>query len=727
MNHMNNRIAVLLLGGIGLLASCSDDHLTHRPGTPNVEQSGVEVNNDVAALAGRVEMYSVPDRYVAYPWEQSAMYSTRTRALAQPPVPGDAKDMSVSDFNPRNPSGNNFVLPEGVEAEFNLNLNGANFYVNGSMTLRNVTGTGRIYVLNGGSLSYPDHLAAKVEIYTYVGGKFSFRGNDFSTERESVFHTLEDLSVPGSLNSQGVFNVDGELNVGGELTIHNGGLSNVIVGLNVGTKTSVSNGMLYVQGPLVSPEFTASAGAYIFSTCKGIYEKSLSLTGNTVYYATSYVKSAVTTVGSGAALTMNGTGLLDLGNLKVTGGASVEVSGEEYAVVNAMGIEVDRTDLRNVFKGNMGLHYKGDIKGVEDQSKLEFLANVKINGEDDTRLEESECTPGYTPAAPDDDKNGVDIDHIAQITSPQEHDHYLSATCVQSANGNIYVSYHTNGAEYDGCAEVFRFGSNNEISLISYMRPTEARDFNHLIVDNGNVFLTGGDRKGGFLAYLPLGANGVYQGGESSMSFVRLDAGDANCVVRNGNYYQVAASNGFHTINATDMTLAGLKETEGSAKYISLGSDKFVALNLASRNEEQAGAVITTYGLNDYTFSNAQTQLTDAVITPANGKNVCLSDGENIYVALGGNGLRCYTGGAANGEFRLNGKARVNGLDYDDTYIYVAYGEKGLRILDKQTLKEVASYTHSGGKSANFVKVVDGYIFVAYGLNGLQVFRLTER
>ena len=285
--------------------------------------------------------------------------------------------MSVSDFNPRNPSGKNFVLPEGVEAEFNLNLNGANFYVNGSMTLKNVTGTGRIYVLNGGSLSYPDHLAAKVEIYTYVGGKFSFRGNDFSTERESVFHTQEDLSIPGSLNSQGVFNVDGELNVGGELTIHNGGLSNVIVGLNVGTKTSVSNGMLYVQGPLVSPEFTASAGAYIFSTCKGIYEKSLSLTGNTVYYATSYVKSAVTTVGSGAVLTMNGTGLLDLGNLKVTGGASVEVSGEEYAVVNAMGIEVDRTDLRNVFKGNLGLHYKGDIKGVEDQSNLNFLQMSK--------------------------------------------------------------------------------------------------------------------------------------------------------------------------------------------------------------------------------------------------------------------------------------------------------------------------------------------------------------
>ena len=189
LNHMNNRIAVLLLGGIGLLASCSDDNLANAPGTLKVEQSGVEVNNDVAALAGRVEMYSVPDRYVAYPWEQSTMYKARTRGLSQPPVPGDAKDMSLSGFNPRNPSGKNFVLPKGVEAEFNLNLNGANFYVNGNMTLGNVTGTGRIYVLDGGSLSYPDHLAAKVEIYTYTGGKFSFRGNDFSTERESVFHT----------------------------------------------------------------------------------------------------------------------------------------------------------------------------------------------------------------------------------------------------------------------------------------------------------------------------------------------------------------------------------------------------------------------------------------------------------------------------------------------------------------------------------------------------------
>jgi endonuclease YncB( thermonuclease family) len=41
-------------------------------------------------------------------------------------------------------------------------------------------------------------------------------------------------------------------------------------------------------------------------------------------------------------------------------------------------------------------------------------------------------------------------------------------------------------------------------------------------------------------------------------------------------------------------------------------------------------------------------------------------------------------------------------------------------------LTEVARYTHSGGKSANFVKVSNGYIFVAYGRSGLQVFKLNK-
>ena len=69
----------------------------------------------------------------------------------------------------------------------------------------------------------------------------------------------------------------------------------------------------------------------------------------------------------------------------------------------------------------------------------------------------------------------------------------------------------------------------------------------------------------------------------------------------------------------------------------------------------------------------------------------------------------------------------VNGMDYDERYLYLAYGSEGLYVLDKETLDVVACYTHSGGKSANYVKVDGGYIYVAYGRNGLQVFKLTTK
>lgn len=723
LNYMDSHLKAVLLGGLILFSSCSGESENSNSDFRQTERMGIRVDNDIAGLPGRIKTFAVANR--ALEPSKGRAYGAGTRALPEPPVPSGAKDMADAAFDPRNPVGTTFVLNKGVKAIMNLNLNDAYWYVKGELTLNTVSGKGRIFVLDGGVLSYPDRMDPEVQIYTYKGGTFKFRGDDFSTAKGSVFHTQESLAVPGFLDVQGVFNVDGKLEAE-ELYVSDGGMSNVLSGLDVATKTSVSSGMLYVHGSIVSPELEATAGAYLHCGCKGLFGIGFRLAEGSVCVAETYLESPVTELESGAVLSVMSGGLLDLGVLELSD-AAIEVYGPDYAVVTARSLKVDRTDLRDVFKGNMGLHYEGAVKGVDDQGKLEFLANVKINSDDDTLLAESACHPGYIPDAPADRVHDVTIEHIAQIDSPKDHEHQLSATGVQQANGKVYVSYHRNGAAYDGCAEVFRFDSETEISLISYMRPTETCDFNHLLVDEGNLFLTGSDRKGGFLAYLPLSADGTCREGEHSMSVIRLQGSDANCAVRSGNYYMVAATDGFHVIDAADKKIAVRKPTSGSAKYICSDGDMIATLNLASRGGEQAEAEIGVYDSADYTFSNPRLLLKDAVVTPIDGKNVCLTDGTNIYVALGGNGIRRYTDGIANGAFRLNGNARANGLDYDDRYIYVAYGEKGLRILDKKTLKEVASYTHSGGKSANFVKAIDGYVFVAYGLNGLQVFRLTGK
>lgn len=719
---MNKRFTAALLGGLVLFCSCSRESGSPDPEPLRLEQAGIRVNNDTAGEAGRIKTYAVADRSLAPP--QSCAPGTRAGALPEPPVPAGARDMAAADFDPRNPVGTAFVLHAGVEAVMNLNLNDAYWYVKGDLTLNKVSGKGRIFVLDGGRLCFPGRMETEVQIYTYKGGTFRPGGADFSTARGSVFHTQESLAVAGLLDVQGVFNVDGSLEAG-ELRISGGGMSNILTGLNVATSTSVSSGMLYVHGPIVSPELEGTDGSYLHSGCRGAFDMGFRLADRSVYVAEHYLRSGATELASGAVLSVQGGGLLDLGRLALSD-AAVEVFGPDYAVVTARSIRVDRTDLRDVFKGNMGLHYEGRIEGVDDPGKLEFLANVKLNSDDDTQLEASDCRPAFRPDTPADNETGAALEHIAQIDSPKDHEHALSATGVERAGDNVYVSYHRNGAEYDGCAEVFRIGSESGISLVSHMRPTDARDFNHLLVDRDNLLLTGSDRKGGFLAFMPLRADGLFRA-DARIPVIRLQGSDANCAVRNGDRYQVAATDGFHVIDIADRTVAARKPTPGSAKYVCLEGDRTVTLHLASRGGTEAEAEIGIYDAADYAFSEPRTLLNDAVITPLNGKNVCLSDGANIYAALGGNGLKRYTDGIANGAYRLSGKARVNGLDCDERYIYVAYGEKGLRILDKTTLEEIASYTHSGGKSANFVKAVDGYIFVAYGLNGLQVFRLVRK
>ncbi len=95
--------------------------------------------------------------------------------------------------------------------------------------------------------------------------------------------------------------------------------------------------------------------------------------------------------------------------------------------------------------------------------------------------------------------------------------------------------------------------------------------------------------------------------------------------------------------------------------------------------------------------------------------------------------------------------SRVNGMDYDNNYIYLACGSAGVYVLDKAKAAAgeavvVAKYNklgasmaadsselgnvtekNSGLKSANFISVdAGGYIYVAFGRDGFQVFKLNK-
>lgn len=122
------------------------------------------------------------------------------------------------------------------------------------------------------------------------------------------------------------------------------------------------------------------------------------------------------------------------------------------------------------------------------------------------------------------------------------------------------------------------------------------------------------------------------------------------------------------------------------------------------------------------------------------GKHTMAIDGGFAYVGAGQNGLHVYNL-STGAPVWSNGNSTTAVVSQGD-YIYAATGI-GLRVYKKNTDGTLALYAYevdeynadgtansstaaSNGHSANFVAVGGGYIFVAYGQTGVRIYRLDE-
>lgn len=694
----------------------------------------VFISNNPADFEGRVTNFKATKavvRSVADAYGVPAMPE-------QPEVPAGA--ISMDGYQSWNCQPNTaYVLEAGKSHSGDVNMNGNTYYIQGKLTLTNYWGTGTFVILPGGTLVYPKNRSLDNNVKVYNYGTFTLSGKDFTTNTGSTFMTQGDFACEGKLHIGGDFYVEGNLdaptlNANNDLRLFVGGKATF-------QKAEITNQSTIYLEKLKADELEVNSASTVTVGCSAYINKKFYLTNGIDFRVLGYLQSPVTELNSNAKLSVNSGCWMSLGDLSIRNANSVNISvaGEDgaYGVVEAKNISVNLNNLRGTFTGYMGLHYE-TLKGNGSQAEIQFLSQVLINDDDDTSIAATECSPAfnYTPGSSNGGKEEIVIDHIAEVTSPDlDHTHDISATCVQMAGNKAYVSYHRQGPDYSGCVEVMEVAAD-QVTLKSYMRSEEARDFNHLIVDNNRIYAVGGDNKGGALIATIGLTDGVFQSGDADgLEVIRLKGNgnetvhDANCIVRNGNYYQVASTNGFATLQADNLEEVNFVATPGSAKFVHTdGQGNLVTLNLGDKNDVQSAAVVNRYNAQDYNFANATLTLNDGIIKPVDGKNVCKVDGSNIYLCLGQNGFKRYTDGTPNGGFSLEGtNAAVNGMDYDDRYLYLAYGSEGLYVLDKETLDVVASYTHSGGKSANYVKVDGGYIYVAYGRNGLQVFKLTTK
>lgn len=326
-----------------------------------------------------------------------------------------------------------------------------------------------------------------------------------------------------------------------------------------------------------------------------------------------------------------------------------------------------------------------------------------------------------------------------------------SATAiVPTADNKVYVSYHTNGAEFGGSIDVAEM-NGEQLTLKQRVQQAEAGatyDFNHLNVINSKLYLAGsakgkdGKQLGGAaISYATIGSDGLLNvtEGLTSQSLDNTVKGDANCVVPFGNNIAVASTLGYSIYDPT-LVKGDLTTTTGKAKFVAVNGTSLVGLNytseIAAGDAEVQGEV--------QVFDNSMKQTSSfnvGAIAPNNGKNMIAIDSNGrIYVCKSAKGLMCYENGSpawasewttpvSHGEGNVSVDKRqgyINGVAVDDNYVYVAAGAYGLVVLTKEGKEVTHKRIGTSGNSANYVAVKNGLIYVAYGKGRIQVFKLTS-
>lgn len=359
--------------------------------------------------------------------------------------------------------------------------------------------------------------------------------------------------------------------------------------------------------------------------------------------------------------------------------------------------------------------------------------------------------------------------------------HKYSATSLDfGKNGELYLSWHSNiGADgepghahgtnmyitnldgssvsvdnlqdWGGIIDVMDVTNPAATQLTQTLIQGEHK-YNHVVYNDGMLYLPSTSNKvGAALHEIALSADGTINEATFDAKNVRvnLTGTSANCaIVNNNNIITISGNNngGINKFATTDFTNQESKAIVTSdpfqGKYIYNDGTNIITLN----NTTDGTVTIYTQQMGKVSSFNVGS------IRPTDGKNVCIADGQYIYICRGANGFDIYNYSGT----RVGGtKKSANGVDVDNKNIYLATGS-GLVVLSKTETyvddfdgktynKTIARYTYTGTgnprydetiaksanagaakQSSNFVKVKDGKAYVAYGMYGLQVYDISD-
>ena len=813
MKAINIKLATFSFAAM-LLASCSDS------GTPG-NDSVIDPIGKAATIVGSNVTAEYADQLASRVRNYKGAYATtttKTRALAtraettEPTVPAGTPNLSsIEKENWNSHSGKTYVVPAGetVKAD-GYNIEGMTIYVKGTLEYSSAYGSGAsINVLSGGKLIARNSNEVFLDTKVSNWGKVEFPANQKEYLIKNTFYQYAgDLNVKGhDLNIQGgktsLFFVKNSL-IADNVTMSGDAQLYVTDNATLTGKFEMSNqSQAWVNNIMTTTSVKIQNTTKLHSGCALKVDGDVYATNGTNLYVL-YLKAKYYKQDSGAKLHLQDQSMVDIEgkyvNLNQEQGYADLPDKDGVAVIkantfsyNAPGKQGDGSpggaktvdcsvfstsgDNAHIILDANGIYREGETTPItDDNTTIVWNNNANILFKDDSEaknyvIKKTECNPNGYNADKEPAKEPT-LDLISSID--YNHDHDISATCVQELNGRLYMSYHTRDKKHGGCIEVFSPVENNKVTLEQYLCDDQKDlDFNHLLAVKLNsgkrmVYLPGSsNKKGAMLAYLPIQDNHLLADQSKSITttidgkdtviyekplqFIQMNPAtaeykkkgyDENCVVYNDetNHLIVATTKGYLVYNADTYNELDKINKPGKVKHIAIGNGKIVTvyLNREATNETEAiPATVEIFDQKAEDLSNPIKSFAISTIEPNNGKNVVRVDDNKIYVCRGAAGMYVYdmegnelwhyqmptptiTEGVNAGKY----KGHANGCYVGKKYVYIAYGGFGLVVLDKETHKVVAhrDLVHS----ANYVIEYKGYIYVAYGQKRLQVFQLKD-
>lgn len=813
MKAINIKLATFSFAAM-LLASCSDS------GTPG-NDSVIDPIGKAATIVGTDVTAEYADQLASRVWNYKGAYAnttTKTRALAtraegsEPTVPAGTPNLSsVADKKWEDHPGV-YVVPAGETLNADgYNIKGMTIYVKGTLEYGSAWGSGAsINVLSGGKLIAKNHTEVFGDTKVSNWGTIEFPANPKEYIIKNTFYQWA-----GDLNIKGH---DLKMVEGSQLYVQNSLFADNIAMCQNAQLAVMDNATLTgafemsdksdarVNNIMTTTSLKIQNTTKLYSGCSLKVEGDVYATNGTEL-SVLYLKAKNYKQDSGATLHLRNQSMVDIEGKYVNlnngqGRADLQDKGG-VAVIKAKAIYYDdhgkqgdwnpggaKKAYCSIFStSGDNAHIIVDANAVygsegattpitDDNTTIVWNNDANILFKDDPEaknydIKKTECNPnGYNAdnESTTEPTKEPTLDLISSID--YNHDHDISATCVQVHNGRLYMSYHTRDKKHGGCIEVFSPVENNKIALEQYLCDDQKDlDFNHLLavkLKSGKrmVYLPGSsNKKGAMLAYIPIQDNHLLADQSKSITttingkdtviyekplqFIQMNPAtaefakqgyDENCVIYNDetNHLIVATTKGYLVYNADTYNELDKINKPGKVKHLAIGNGKIVTVYLdraATSETEAIPATVEIFDQKDEDLSKPIKSFAISTIEPNNGKNVVRVDDNKIYVCRGAAGMYVYdmeghelwhyqmpSPTISEGENAGKYKGHANGCYVGKKYVYIAYGGFGLVVLDKETHKVVAH--RNLAHSANYVIEYKGYIYVAYGQSRLQVFQL---